>query len=108
MRHWSRAESSRTVCWLEVRQNVCERSARILRIGVFSGLSCVHVPGCEIEWYCGSSGDNDLMIRICVFCLRQFVALFGPVSAAIMVGRSVFVCSAFVNLSRYLMPGQQR
>ena len=68
---------------------------------VFSVFFCVHVPGCEIEWYCGSSGDNDLMIRICVFCLRQFVALFGPVSAAIMVGRSVFVCSTFVDLSRF-------
>ena len=67
------------------------------------------------------------MIRICVFCLRQFVVLFGPVSAAITVGRSVFVvclcqfialfdagpaaitvgssvsvCYAFVNLS---LPG---
>ena len=31
--------------------------------------------------------------------LRQFVALFDAVSAAIVVGRSVFVCSAFVNLS---------
>ena len=30
---------------------------------------------------------------------RQFVALFDAVSAAIVVGRSVFVCSAFVNLS---------
>ena len=29
----------------------------------------------------------------------QFVALWDAVSAAIMVGRSVFVCSAFVNLS---------
>ena len=34
-------------------------------------------------------------------CLRQFVALCDAVSAAIMVGRSVFVCSAFVNLSLY-------
>ena len=34
-----------------------------------------------------------------MFCLRQFVALWDAVSAAIMVGRSVFVCSAFVNLS---------
>ena len=60
-------------------------------------------------WYCGSGGDNDLMmICICVFCLRQFVVLLGPVSAAITVGRSVFVWSAVVNLSRYLMPGQQR
>ena len=34
-----------------------------------------------------------------MFCLRQFVALFDAVSAAIVVGRSVFVCFAFVNLS---------
>ena len=31
--------------------------------------------------------------------LRQFVAFFGAVSAAIVVGRSAFVCFAFVNLS---------
>ena len=106
-----------------------------LVLAFFSGFSCdpvrcvvtllrVHVPGCAIGWYCGSSGDNDWMIRICVFCLRQsvalcdavsaatmvgrsvfvfclrqFVALCDAGSAAIMVGRSVFVCSAFVNLS---------
>ena len=100
-------------------KNVCKLSARILGIGVFLVFSCdpvrcvvtllrVYVPGCAIGWYCGSSGDNDWMIRICVFCLRQFVALCDAVSAAIMVGRSAFVCSAFVNLSRYGMPCQQR
>ena len=34
-----------------------------------------------------------------MFCLRQFVALWDAVSAAIMIGRSVFVCSVLVNLS---------
>ena len=58
-------------------KNVCKLSARIFGIGVFGFFSCVHVPGCAIGCYCGSSGDNDWKIRICVvFCLRQFVALW--------------------------------
>ena len=34
-----------------------------------------------------------------MFCLRQFVALWDAVSAAVTFGRSVFVCSVLVNLS---------
>ena len=42
------------------------------------------------------------------FCLRQVVVLWEAGSAAIMIGRSAFVCFALVKLSRYGVPFQQR
>ena len=57
-------------------KNVCKLSARIFGIRVsswfFPASTFLSVTGC----YCGSSGNNDWKIRICVFCPRQSVALW--------------------------------
>ena len=84
-------------------KNVCKLGARISGICVltcfFPASMFLFVTGC----YCGSCGNNDWKIRIlCVFVLVNW-SLYGcdAVSAAIMVGRSVSVFVAFVNLSLY-------
>ena len=84
---------------LKVGKNVCTLGTRILVVAFFFLRS--RQTRCDVvastrswlcDWYCGSSGDNDWMIRTCVLP-SSICRVFGAVSAAIMVGRSVFVCS---------------
>ena len=84
-------------------KNVCKLDARISGICVstwfFPASMFLFVTGC----YCGSCGNNDWKIRFCAFLsssIGRFMDVM-PFSAAIMVGRSVSVFVAFVNLLLY-------
>ena len=58
-------------------KNGCKLSSRFFGLGVFACFSCAHVPGCVIGRYCGSSGDNDWKIRICVSLPSSICCVLG-------------------------------